>query len=61
MAAFQGKSIKGLILESTLGTADDKDEALTELDALLRKRQQDAEDGAVSTRTVEEIFEQARE
>lgn len=60
LAALQGKSIKEFVLASTLGSQDEN-AAMAELEAILRKRLEDAEGGATSTRKVEEIFHQARE
>ncbi len=59
MAALQGKSIKEFVLASTLGgpTADD----LAELEGVLRQRLRDAEARSKSTRTVGDVFRQARE
>ncbi len=59
MAALQGKSIKEFVLASTLGgqAADD----LVELEAILRQRLRDAQAGSKSTRTVGDVFQQARE
>lgn len=60
MAALQGKSIKEFVLDRTLGT-DAENQALLELEGLLRARQKEGENGAVSTRSVESIFQQARD
>lgn len=63
LAALQGKSIKDFVLERTLGDeAPNSDEAaaLAELEALLLKRLANARAGGLSTRTVEDIFEQVR-
>ena len=60
LAALQGKSIKEFVLESTLGgQAFDAD--LAELEGLLRQRLEQAEAGPGSTRTVADVFRQARE
>ncbi len=60
MAALQGKSIKEFVLASTLGKQQDEDQALLELEALLDKRLANARAGGVSSRTVEDIFDQVR-
>ncbi len=59
MAALQGKSIKEFVLASTLGgqAADD----LVELEGILRQRLRDAQAGSKNTRTVGDVFRQARE
>ncbi|MEE9392003.1 MAG: antitoxin [Planctomycetota bacterium] len=59
MAALQGKSIKDFVLESTLGRVKEGD-ALLELEAILRARLGEAETGSKSSRTVGDIFQQAR-
>ena len=61
MAALQGKSIKDYVIERTLGADKDPGEAaaLKELEALLDERIRGAENGAVSRRTVGEIFKNA--
>jgi len=61
MAALQGKSIKDYVIERTLGADQDPSEAaaLKELEALLDERIGSAENGAVSRRTVGEIFRNA--
>jgi uncharacterized protein (DUF1778 family) len=61
MAALQGKSIKDYVIERTLGLAEDTGEAtaLKELETLLDARVRSAQDGAVSQRTVGEIFRSA--
>ena len=59
-AALKGKSIKEYVLERTLGNEERNEEsALAELEALLDERRNAAEAGAISTRTVGEIFELA--
>jgi len=58
IAALQGKSIKQLILESTLG--DGADEALAELEAFLDKRSTEARTAGQHPRTVDDIFDEAR-
>lgn len=62
MAALQGKSIKEFVLDSTLGFKGGSVERdLAELEAVLDQRIKDSETNGVSTRTVESIFQQARE
>ncbi|MEO6596405.1 MAG: antitoxin [Planctomycetota bacterium] len=59
LAALQGKSIKEFVLASTLGTTQSAD-ALAELEALLDERIAETRTKGVSTRTVADIFRQAR-
>ena len=61
MAALQGKSIKDYVIERTLGLDEDRSEAaaLKELEVLLDTRIRSAQNGAVSKRTVGEIFKSA--
>ena len=59
MAALKGLSIKDFVLTSTLGVHG-SDPALVELEALLDKRIDVAKTEGISTRTVEDVFEQAR-
>lgn len=63
LAALQGKSIKELVLESTLGVSGGGtvEQDLAELERLLQERVRAAERGAISPRRVEDIFAQARE
>jgi hypothetical protein len=64
LAALQGKTIKQFVLASTLGSQQpDSDEAmaLAELEAMLDKRIRRFEMEGPSTRTVEDIFQQARD
>jgi len=63
MAALQGKSIKEFVLASTLGLhgASGVEQDLAELEAVLDQRIKDSDTNGVSTRTVETIFQQARE
>jgi hypothetical protein len=58
LAALKGRSIKDYVIERTLGGEGDRCEAsaLKELEALLDGRIRDAENGAISKRTVAEIF-----
>lgn len=62
MAALKGQSLKDFLLQRTLGeeTQTDEEAALVELVAILDARVQRAEKEGVSTRTVDEIFRQAR-
>ncbi len=59
LAALQGMSIKDFVLASTLGTHQ-TDPALAELEALLDKRAERARLEGPSSRTVEDVFDQAR-
>ncbi len=63
IAALQGKSIKELVLSSTLGSQRDPTVArdLAELESALDGRIEEAQTNGTSTRTVEEVFQQARE
>lgn len=63
LAALQGKSIKEFVLASTLGAerGGALDQDLAELEAVLNQRIQEAKTKGTSTRTVEDIFQQARE
>ena len=58
LAALQGKSIKDYVIERTLGAEADPGEAaaLEELELLLDERIRSAKNGAVSARTVGDIF-----
>ena len=60
LAALQGKSIKEFVLERTLGDADQAD-AIAELQAILERRIARADAEGWSSRTVKELFDQARE
>ncbi len=60
MAALQGRTIKEFVLARTLGAESPNEAAaLAELEALLRDRLRQVEEGRVSKRTVEGIFKQA--
>ena len=61
MAALQGKSIKDYVIERTLGQVETTGAvaALKELEVLLDTRIRSAQTGAVSRRTVGEIFQRA--
>jgi hypothetical protein len=56
IAALRGKSIKDYVLERTLGTDEDDDAALQELEELLDNRIRATQSGAVSRRSASEIF-----
>jgi hypothetical protein len=58
MAALRGKSIKDYVLERTLGL-EEADYDLRRLEALLDGRIRAAKAGAVSRRTVTELFAEA--
>ena len=62
MAALKGQSLKDFLLQRTLGetTETDDEAALVELVELLDARVKRADKEGVSTRTVDEIFRQAR-
>ncbi len=62
MAALKNQSLKDLLLQRTPGeeTQTNEEAALVELVALLDARVQRAEKNGVSTRTVDDIFRQAR-
>jgi uncharacterized protein (DUF1778 family) len=64
-AALRGQSIKDYVLEQTLPPAAEnkhlsEEEALHELEAFLKPRIEAAERGEVVTRSVTQIFEDAR-
>ncbi len=59
MAALQGKSIKEFVLASTLGEQP-HDPELAELEALLDRRVEKARAQGADTRSVKDIFKQAR-
>lgn len=63
LAALQGKSIKEFVLASTLGAIRGAtvEQDLAELESVLDRRIRDAEASDGSARTVENIFQQARE
>ena len=56
MAALRGQSIRGYVLERTLGADGPENEALVKLEKLLDSRIQAAKSGAISRRTPSEIF-----
>lgn len=55
-AALKGESIKDYVLKRTLPNADEKS-ALQELEQFLKPRIKTAENGGLSTRTVDDIFD----
>ena len=57
MAAITGTSIRNYVLTRLLPPSSDEELALGELETLLDKRVKAAEAGAVSSRTVEDIFQ----
>lgn len=61
LAALKGKSIKDFVIERTLGEEGDKSQeaALQQLESLLDERVRSAQRGAMSRRTVGEIFKEA--
>ena len=59
MAALQGKSIKEFVLDNTLRAAD-VDPALRELEAILDERVKRTKERGSSTKSVADVFEQAR-
>lgn len=58
-AALQGKSIKTYVLERTLPNNDEQ-AALNELEGFLKPRIEAATQGEVSSKSVEQIFEDAQ-
>ena len=58
-AALCGQSIKDYVLDRTLGPEDTLDADLRELEKLLDGRIRAARAGAISRRTVREVFEHA--
>jgi hypothetical protein len=56
-AAIQGKSIKSYVLECALPTQQEKD-AFKKLESLLKARADSATNGAVSNKTLDEIFDE---
>lgn len=59
MAALRGKSIKDYVLERTLNAEATEEAALRELEELLEGRIRRAQAGAVSRRSVKEVFAEA--
>jgi hypothetical protein len=59
LAALRGQSIKDFVLERALGGDEAETAALKELEELLDNRIQAAQAGAVSRRTVSEVFAEA--
>lgn len=60
LAALKGKSIKDFVLACTIGNHAE-DRALSELETLLDERIERAKSQGMSTRTVRDIFQQARD
>ena len=62
LAALQGKSIKEFVLASTLGAIsnDAVERDLAELEAVLDQRIRESQANGPTSRTVEDIFQQAR-
>ncbi len=58
LAALQGKSVEQFVLESTLGI--DANDDLSALEALLDQRHREALVGVKNSRSVSEIFQDAR-
>ena len=56
-AAIQGKSIKEYVLDSALPT-DEEQEAFKRLESLLSKRKQNALEGHISDKTIDDIFDE---
>lgn len=59
LAALKGLTIKQFVLASTLG-AEGAEPALAQLESLLDRRAQRTKSEGASRRTVDDIFEQAR-
>ena len=59
LAALRGQSIKDFVLERALGGDESETAALQELEKLLDGRIRAAQAGAVSRRTVSEVFAEA--
>ncbi len=57
MAALSGTSIRDYVVTRLFPLSSDEEAALRELEALLDKRLKAAEAGAISSRTVENIFQ----
>ena len=57
-AALQGKSLKDYAVERLLPMTADEEKAMTELKAMLNGRIEGSLRGEVSTKTVEQIFEE---
>ena len=67
VASLQGKSIKDYVLERVLppmpneAPRTEEEEALIQLENFLKPRIEEAERGEVSSRSVEQIFEDVRQ
>ncbi len=59
MAAITGTSIRDYVLTRLLPPSSDEELALRELETLLDERIESAKTGAVSQRTVEDVFQEA--
>jgi len=59
LAALRGQSMKDFVLERALGGDEAETAALKELEMLLDDRIRAARDGAISRRTVSEVFAEA--
>ncbi len=59
LAALRGQSIKDFVLERALGGDEAETTALKELEELLDNRIRAAQAGAISRRTVSEVFAEA--
>ena len=57
MAALSGSSIRNYVLTRLFPASADEESALQELEVLLDKRIKAAKAGAISKRTVEDIFQ----
>lgn len=57
VSALRGQSIKDYVIERTLGSESGIESALKELENILDERSEQAKGGAISQRTVSEIFE----
>ena len=58
VAALQGKSIRDYALERLIPMTQDEENAMQELKALLNDRIESAMRGEVSTKTIDEIFDE---
>ncbi len=58
-AARKGKSVRDYALEKLFASERDEDEAWAELKSLLEQRIEESNAGAVSTRSFDEIVEEA--
>lgn len=58
IAAMQGKSIKDYVLECTLPAPTESEQSLSDLETFLSSRIQAAKQNKVSSKSVEDIFQQ---